>query len=113
VTNLPAVRRTAVPVHEDQNRDNRTLPLNAPAIPATLGDGWQVIAFAFTPARTGEKPNQGVAVVRQEDRPIMRAYAFLRACAPHDGEWEAWGGTYDCPYAEALRIFTEELTYCI
>ena len=110
MTHLPAARPlTAVPVHENQSHDNRTLPLNAPAFPATLGDGWQVIAFAYTPARTGEKPSQGVAVIRQEDRPIMRAYAVLTVAAPASGRWEAFNGHYDCSYVRSMQIFAERL----
>jgi hypothetical protein len=100
-----------IPIFEDQTYDNRTLPLEAAPIPAVLADR-QVIAFAFTPARRGEHPNQAVAVVREDDRPILRAYAVLRAAAPQDGQWTAFGGTYDCSYVNAMEIFREDLNSC-
>lgn len=101
---------TGIPLFEDQSRDSRTLPLNAAPIPATLADdGHQVIAFAFVPARPGHKPNQAIAVVRKEGKPIERAYIAYRVAASQGGEWVACGGTHDCSYVNAMEIFMEEI----
>lgn len=99
---------TGIPLFEDQPYDNRTLPVDAAPIPATLA-GHQVIAFAFVPSRLGEKPNLAVAVVREHDKPIERAYIAYHVAASQGGEWDAYGGIYDCSYLNAMEIFMERL----
>lgn len=101
-----------IPIFEDQNYDNRTLPLDPAPIPATLA-GHRVIAFAFIPTRTGEKPNLAVAVVYEEGKPVERAYITYYVGAAQGGEWEPWGGTYDCSYVNAMEIFMEDLKHRI
>jgi hypothetical protein len=97
-----------VPVHPDPETDNRTVPAIAPVFPAMIAER-AMVAAALVPARTGEHPFLAVMILREDDRPPMRAFAVVQASSPDGTEWTAFGGTYDCSYTNAMEIFRERL----
>ena len=97
-----------VPIHPDPARDNRTVPALAPVFPAMIADR-AMIAAALVPSRKGEYPFLAVMVLREDDRPPMRAFAVLSASSPDGVKWTAYNGTYDCSYTNAMEIFREDL----
>lgn len=97
-----------VPVHPDPTHDNRTVPAIAPVFPAMIADRGMVAA-ALVPSREGEHPFLAVMILREDDRPPMRAFAAVHAYSRDGVEWTAYNGTYDCSYTNAMEIFREDL----
>ena len=101
---------TSLPVHPDPEWDSRTLPAVPVPFPTAL-EGRGVIAAALVPARAGEFSQLAVMVVRENDRPPLRAYAVLDAA--YSGGWHGSSGTYACSYVNAVEIFMERLNHRI
>lgn len=103
---------TGIPVHDDPEYDNRTLPVEPEPFPTHIV-GCPVVAAALFPSRTDELPNLAVLVLRNPCRPLQYAYRTVIARAGDNDVWSAGDGTDDVPYAEAMAVFMDRLGHRI